>query len=906
MTDRELGDALELAGVEVEQLISSTKIDPLIVVGLVKKCIQHPNADRLKLTEVEVKGKTLKIVCGAPNVRAGLKVAVAQVGSTLPSGDVITKAKLRGETSEGMLCSDRELALGNDHEGLLVLDSELKVGTKLDDLYPVDGQLDITTAANRFDLQSVVGLAREAAALSKNKLVLPKLKPTETTKTGPAVKLQVTPELVSRFMLAELTLAKPNQGVNVQLMAWLRGSGVRAVSPVVDITNFVMIEHGQPLHAYDADKVEGAVVVRQAKAGEKLETLDGTERKLTPADLVIADDRGAIGLAGVMGGAATEVNAKTKRIYLEVATFHGATVRKMAKRHSLRSEASARFERGLPVQLVPFAMASAVELLTKELGAKVVGVSDDLRVWPWTQRIGLRKSRLDGLLGITLKPKEVTEALAKLGIEAKPFDIVAEAKSHLGKPYVWGASFKTHGAEGFDCGYLVDYLYSLIGVMVGHSAPQIMATGRPVELSELKPGDTLYRDGLWEKLKREDRAGVSHVALYIGDGKILHAESHEFVDGAWRELPKAKQRVMIDPLKVITEVPGFHGARRHVEDLDDFISVAEVPWWRPDLKLPEDLIEEIVRVIGYDRIPATLPAWQPRRLEFDHQRAWRRRLRETLFGSDLFEVMTYSFVSEAQLLELGEKPKDYLKLQNPLSSEQAYLRRSPLPSLLATLARNAKYASEVGLYEVTGVFEPKAKGKLPDEPERLAIIWRGKSDAYGQLKGVFDRLGRVLGLELVVTPADDARFAPGRSGVVSLGKTKIGWIGQLKPALVKRHKLSGEVAYLELDLVVLLAKAAPTSYRPASRFPAARRDLAVVVAEVVTWQQLHDEAARDGLAEVSFVSDYRGDDLPAGHKSVALRLEMSAPDHTLTEVEVEDRLRQIETRLKGQLKAVAR
>jgi phenylalanyl-tRNA synthetase beta subunit len=906
MTDRELADALELAGVEVEQLISSIKINPLIVVGLVKKCIQHPNADRLKLTEVEVKGKTLKIVCGAPNVRTGLKVAIAQVGATLPSGDVITKAKLRGETSEGMLCSGRELALSDDHDGLLELDSELKVGTKLADIYPADGLLDITTAANRFDLQSVVGLAREAAALSNNKLVLPKLKPTEATETGPAVKLEATPEAVSRFMLAELTLAKPNSGVEPQRVAWLRGSGVRAVSPVVDITNFVMIEHGQPLHAYDADKVKGTVVVRQAKAGEKLKTLDGVERKLTPADLVIADSRGPIGLAGVMGGASTEVDAKTKRIYLEVATFHGATVRKMAKRHSLRSEASARFERGLPVQLAPLAMASAVGLLSKELGAKVVGVSDELRVWPWTQRIGLRKSRLDGLLGITLKPKEVTEALAKLGIEAKPFDIVAEAKSHLGKPYVWGASFKTHGTEGFDCSYLVDYLYSLIGLGVGHTAKQQFEQGEAVEPKDLVLGDVLFRGGPWVKLKAADRGGVSHNAIYIGDGKIVEAADYERVKGEWVKLPEAKAKVVVSSLESMTKDPQYLGARRYVAGLDDFISVAQVPWWRPDLKLPEDLVEEVVRVIGYDRIPATLPAWQPRRLEFDHQRAWRRRLRETLFGSGLFEVMTYSFVSEAQIVELGDKPKDYLKLQNPLSSEQAYLRRSPLPSLLATLARNAKYAPEVGLYEVTGVFEPKAKGKLPDEPERLAVIWRGKSDAYSQLKGIFDRLGGALGLELVVTPAADARFAPGRSGVVSLGKTKIGWIGQLKPALVKRHKLSGEVAYLELDLGALLAKASPTSYRPASRFPSARRDLAVVVAEAVTWQQLRDEAARDGLAEVSFVSDYRGDDLPAGHKSVALRLEMSAPDHTLTEVEVDDRLRQIETRLKRQLKAVAR
>jgi phenylalanyl-tRNA synthetase beta subunit len=906
MSDRQIADALELAGIEVEQLISSTPIDPLIVVGLVKKCIQHPNADRLKIVQVELARKTLTIVCGAPNVRVGLKVAVAQVGATLPSGDIITRAKLRGEISEGMLCSGRELALSDDHKGLIELDSELKSGTKLADLYPADGQLDIKTAANRPDLQSIVGLAREVAALSKNELVMAQLTPRSPSKSGPVVKVDVTPDVTARFVLAELKLKEPNHGVVAERAAWLRTSGMRAVSPLVDITNYVMLEQGQPLHAYDADKVKGALTVRHAKTNEKLVTLDGVVRRLTHEDLIIADDSGPIGLAGVMGGAATEVDAKTKRIYLEAATFRGATIRKMAKRHGLRSEASARFERGLPVQLAPLALTQAIELVERELGAKLVGLIDELRVWPWVQRIGLRKSRLERLLGIKLTANEVVVALARLGIEAKAFNMADESKLHLGKPYIWGASYKTDGVSGFDCSYLVDYTYSLIGLAVGHTAEQQFESGIEVKLADLQPGDTLFRDGAWDRLKREDRGGVSHVAIYIGHGKIIHAESHEYVDGEWRELPKAKQKVMIDPLEAVTEAPGYLGARRYAEELDDFISVPEVPWWRPDLKLPEDLVEEVVRVIGYDRIPSTLPAWQPRELTFDRQRSWRRRLREILFGSGLFEVMTYSFVSKAQLLELGSEPKHYLKLANPLSSEQAYLRRSPLPNLLSTLARNAKYGSEVGLYEVTAVFEPQAKGKLPKEPERLAVIYRTKEGSYAQVKGILDRLSAALGLGLTIEPSKDTRFAYGRSGVVRLAGKEIGWIGQLTPALAKRHKLSGEVAYLELGLEVLLAAAQPVVYRPVSRFPLARRDLAVVVAESITWQQLHDEAIHTDLAQVSFLSDYHGDDLPAGHKSVALRLEMSSSDHTLTEAEVEDRLRVIQGRLKKRLGAVPR
>lgn len=904
MSPRQLADALELAGVEVEQINVSLAIDPLVVVGLVKKCVQHPNADKLKVATVELPGQTLSIVCGAPNVRAGLKVAVAQIGATLSGGEAISRVKLRGEVSEGMLCSPRELGLSDDHAGLLELPDDVALGTPLGQLYPADGQLDLKTAANRPDLQSVVGLAREVAAQTKAPLKV-SLPTAPKAGKGPTVKMEVEPKVVGRFAVAELSLNQANtyQEAPPQEVGWLRTSGMRSLSPVVDVTNFVMLEQGQPLHAYDADKVKGAIIVRHAAAGEHLTTLDGVKRKLTKADLVIADDRGPIGLAGVMGGAATEVGPKTKRIYLEAATFDGATVRKMALRHGLRSEASARFERGLPVQLAPVALARAIEVLGKD--AKLVGATDELRVWPWEQRIGLRRSQLVRLLGFEVSFDDAIAALGRLGIEARQFDVVAEAKSHLGKPYVWGARYKTHGTDAFDCGYYLDYLYSLIGYPAGHTAPQLMESGQPVELADLKPGDTLYRDGAWKELKREDRNGVSHVAMYLGDGKIIHAENYHLVKGEWQELPTREQKVMVDDLKIITEAPGFLGARRHLADLDDFISVPVAPWWRPDLKVGEDLVEEIVKVLGYDAVPATLPPWRPTEVEFDQQRVWRRRIQEVLFGAGLFEVMTYSFVSEDQIKLLGSDPKHYLKLKNPLSQEQAYLRRSPLPSLLAALERNAKYAPEAGVYEVTAVFEPAGKGELPQEPERLAVLWRRRDGSYAAVKGVLDALAEALSLDLVAELAEDGRFAPGRGGVAKLGDAKVGWIGQVAPALVRRHKLSGEIAYLELELAPLRA-AGPRQYDAPSRFPVAYRDLTVVVPVEVTWQQVKDEAAHAGLARVIWRSDYYGPELPEGRKSVSFRLEMSSPDHTLSEAEVTDRLTQIESRLKKRLGAESR
>ena len=227
ISEAEIVAALEAAGIEVEQIISTLPLDPMIVVGLVKKCVQHPNADRLHIAEIELPGQSLTIVCGATNVRTGLKVAVAQVGSTLPSGDVINRAKLRGEISDGMLCSARELVLGDDHDGIIELPSDLAVGTKLCDVYPADTVVDVKTAANRFDLQSVVGLAREVAAQTSSELVLPKAKALKPSKNGPRVELEVTPETVGRFMLTEMTLGQPNEGAAGDYGALLQASGVQ-------------------------------------------------------------------------------------------------------------------------------------------------------------------------------------------------------------------------------------------------------------------------------------------------------------------------------------------------------------------------------------------------------------------------------------------------------------------------------------------------------------------------------------------------------------------------------------------------------------------------------------------------------------------------------------------------------
>ena len=755
ISDDDIVQALEQAGIEIEQYNSSVSLDENLVVGLIKKVAQHPQADRLHLAEVEVGGELLHIVCGAPNVAEGQHVVVAQIGTTLPNGDTITKAKLRGEVSEGMLCSERELGLGTNHEGIMVLSQEVSVGTRLCDLYPADAVVDVKTPANRGDLLSVIGLAREVSALSEIEL-----NPPPSLSAPKARQFEGLGEIeAQRYMLAHISL-KPGFPSPAHISSRLRSSGMRSISGLVDVTNYVMLETGQPVHAFDAAKVKLPISVRHAHKGEKLVTLDKVERTLSPADLVIADATGPIALAGVMGGLATEASDTTTEILLELSTFDATTVRKTAQRHGLRSEASARFERRLPVKLLPVALNRAMELFVELTDAKLLGLCDTGDTTVETGAIELEIARLNSLLGISLTSEEAVSALGRLQITA-----------------------------------------------------------------------------------------IDHKAI---------------------------------------------------------LRVDEAPWWRPDITLPEDLVEEIVRVIGYDRIPATLPLWQPRQIEFDRQRAKQRLLREVLYGAGLFEVLTYSFVSEEQLSELGLVVDEYLKLRNPLSSEQGYLRSSLLPSHIAVLERNRMYAKELGFYEISKVFISNGEHEQPHEPLHLAVSLVRTADAFSQAKGLLEAIAAAFGTSLRVDPVASAGLAPTRSATVILNGESAGVIGQIDPIILENHKIAGEGAYIEINVGILFGLAKAKRYQGIQRFPTIRRDIAVVLGEAVTWADVLGAIEPKPGTEVEYISQYRGDTLPAGKKSLTLRLILSLPERTPTEAEANDLEARVVSRLSHKLGASSR
>jgi phenylalanyl-tRNA synthetase beta chain len=421
----ELSERLSLGGFEDVELYDTGPDLSAFRVGRVLERMPHPNADRLSVCRVEFGAdEPLEVVCGAPNVAAGQKVAVALAGTQLPDGTKLKRAKIRGVVSQGMICSSRELGLGEDAEGILVLDGEAPVGAPLSEALAADARvLELGITPNRGDTASLLGLAREVRALFGGALRVPEVAPPEAgSPAAEAIRIEIeAPEHCYRYA------ARLVRGVRVGPSPdWLRrkleAAGARSVNVVVDITNLVLLEFGQPLHAFDLARIRGGVVrVRLAMSGEKLVTLDGQTRALDPRDLVIADAEGPIALAGVMGGAESEVGETTRDVLIESAHFHPTEVRLSARRHGLHSEASYRFERGVDRAGIVRAADRAARLMAELAGGEVAPGAVEARGSkpPATQEIRLEVERSNRLLGTALSADEVAELLDRVGVACR-------------------------------------------------------------------------------------------------------------------------------------------------------------------------------------------------------------------------------------------------------------------------------------------------------------------------------------------------------------------------------------------------------------------------------------------------------------------------------------------------------
>jgi phenylalanyl-tRNA synthetase beta chain len=419
-TTAEIAEAISVGAAEVEgvERVGVPGELGLFRVGHVLEAEKHPDADRLQLTSVDVgEDRPYSIVCGAWNFGAGAKVAVALPGATLPNGLVLERRKLRGQVSEGMILAEDELDLGTDHTGIIVLDDSLEAGTPLADVLPlVDEVLNLDPTGNRPDLFAVYGVAREVAALLGGELLpLPGEEPPRDGDEPVGIGIE-DPEACLRF------IGRIFRGVAVGesppwLKARLRHAGVRSISNVVDVTNYVMLALGSPLHAYDLDLLHGGLVARRARKGEKMRTLDGVERTLSGEDLVIADGERAVGLAGVMGGEETEVSASTANVLLEAANFEPIGILRSSERHALRTEASNRWEKGVDPHVAGAAATYATQLIVELAGARWTGAEDVEGELAKPAVIRLRPERASALIGLEVAAEEQAELLGRVGFE---------------------------------------------------------------------------------------------------------------------------------------------------------------------------------------------------------------------------------------------------------------------------------------------------------------------------------------------------------------------------------------------------------------------------------------------------------------------------------------------------------
>jgi phenylalanyl-tRNA synthetase beta chain len=420
--DAELAERFNMGGFE-DALVEHTGPDlSAIIVGHVEQREQHPNADKLTVCTVDIgDGKVRQIICGATNVAAGQRVAVALPGVRLPDGTKLKKSKIRGIVSKGMICSERELALGDEHDGILVLDPAAAIGAPISEWVRAgDRILDVGITPNRGDTASLLGLAREVRAFFGGELRPPESEPEERGAPGAeAIRLTIdAPDGCYHYV------ARVVRGVRVGSSPdWLRqrleASDIRAINNVVDVTNLVLLEFGQPLHAFDLAKIGGAEIrVRRAREDETLETLDGVSRRLNGRDLVIADAARAIALAGVMGGASTEVSAATTDVLVESAHFQPSSVRLTARRHGVQSEASYRFERGVDRAGIVRAADRAARLIAELAGGAVApgAVAARGEAVPATERIALSVGRVNRLLGTDLSASDAAGLLERVGV----------------------------------------------------------------------------------------------------------------------------------------------------------------------------------------------------------------------------------------------------------------------------------------------------------------------------------------------------------------------------------------------------------------------------------------------------------------------------------------------------------
>ncbi|HCS60586.1 MAG TPA: phenylalanine--tRNA ligase subunit beta [Microbacterium sp.] len=787
-------EAFVTVGFEEED-IHRFEVSGPVVVGQVLSFDEEPqsNGKTIRWCQVDVgeaNGGVRGIVCGASNFAVGDKIVATLPGSVLPGPFPIAARKTYGHVSDGMIASARELGLGEEHDGILVLASlgiDAPVGTDAIALLGLDDvAVEINVTPDRGYAFSVRGVAREYSHATGADFRDPAEHEWSDVEPGTGFPLAVDAEplrenpAVQEFVVRVVRDVDPSRPTPPWMIARLSLAGIRSLGVLIDITNYVMLELGNPIHGYDLDKLSGGITVRRAHAGEKMKTLDGHERKLHVEDLLITDDSGPIGLAGVMGGGTTEMSDTTRSVLIEAAIFDPISIARSARRHKLPSEASKRFERGVD-PLVPFVAARRVADLMVELaGGRIDEVGGALFSDVEIAGIELPAEFVPGLIGVDYEDIEITGALETIG-----------------------------------------------------------------------------------------------------------AEVTETSDG-WQIIP---------------------------------------PSWRPDLTDKWTLAEEVARIHGLDRIPAVLPT-PPSGRGLTPLQQGRRRVANALAAAGLVETPAFPFTTEEHNDLHGSATGEHLpsiRLANPLDGQAPFLRRSLIPGLLQIAHRNiSRGLTDLAIFETGVVFLPAPGvvygtdevpplGQLPDDdtlaalnasipPQHryVAALFAGNvtarqpgrpAEAYG-ISEALDAvrvIAAAAGVEIDVAQGQRSALHPGRTGVLSVDGTEVGYVGELHPKVASEADLPGRAVVLEVDLDQILTLAGTRVVAESlSTYTAATQDVSLVVESSVTASDLRAalvEGAGELLESARLVDDYRGQGLDDGHKSMTFALRFRAPDRTLTAAE---------------------
>ncbi|MFZ2364916.1 MAG: phenylalanine--tRNA ligase subunit beta [Trichococcus flocculiformis] len=768
VTPDELAEKMSRTGIEVDDVIYPGKGLSKIVVGETLSVVDHPDSDHLHVCQVNIGAEEpIQIVCGAPNVAAGQKVIVALHGARITGNAKIKKGKMRGQESNGMICSLAELGYSESvvskkyADGIFVLPAEAVPGTEVVDLLELDDAiLDIDITPNRADALSMRGSAYEVAAIYNKALKFPEAPVSEKTGSvteyikvavedtndAPAYHIQV----IKDVKIAESPLWLQNKLMN---------GGIRPINNVVDITNYILLEYGQPLHAFDYDQIGSKeIIVRRAKENETMTTLDGVERTLDTDNIVITNGTAPIALAGVMGGLDSEITDGTVTVALEAALFNPVLIRKTAGKFNLRSESSSRFEKGINVATIRTAGQHAAELIHELAGGTIVAGTasvDTVEVKDTEVVISLEK--INRSLGTAISSGEVTAIFNQLGF-----------------------------ASTFD-------------------------------------GETF---------------------------------------------------------------------------------TVAVPPRRWDISIYADILEEVARIYGYDNLPETLPITPALPTALTPKQHTMRITRRFMEGAGLTQNISYVLTTAEKAREYAVEDKEGIRLAWPMSEDRSTLRMNLLSTLLDNAAYNvARKNTDIQFYEIGRVFFPSADSVLPIEAERLAGVMTGMAyqkdwqmaaepvnfyHAKGVLDGYFETMG--LSDQIRFEAAKDLKWMhPGRTAAVYLGDAYIGYVGQVHPATANAYDLKETYAF-EIDFEAIIAAPKEViTQQPIPKFPGVTRDVALLVDETVTHQQIVKTIKENGgkfLKDVHLFDIYQGKGIEDGKKSVAYSMSFLNPEATLVDEDI--------------------